>query len=330
MELSLYNTLLTGMSYDGTNFTYTNRLCSSDGDGSRREDWFDCACCPPNVLRNMGFLGGYLWNHKIIGNDTGNVEINVYLYASATLAFKVGEGDEEAKLTQEAEYPHDGKVTFHLETSSTTTMNVTIKLRIPAWAKEDWLVRTISYNPNPRHIIYTVIKLTTTTTFQITPALPPTPMELNSGFLTLPPSYLTSSPRFTLNLPLAPRLLAPHPYTNQPIVAIARGPLVYCAEDVDNSWVDDHFKSVCLLKDDIKLEEYERNDVLDNETIVGIRVSGARKIKMDPALKFAPAGEMGDVGKVEEGWRESLELIPYYARANRGGSEMMRVGFRVL
>jgi len=140
------------MSHDGTKFTYTNRLASSDGDGSRREDWFDCACCPPNVLRNMGFLGGYLWNHRIVDNDNDNrdVEINVYLYASATLAFKVG--DEGVKLTQETEYPRDGKVAFHLDAPSTTTINVTIKLRIPAWAK-DWSVRTITYNPDPPHII---------------------------------------------------------------------------------------------------------------------------------------------------------------------------------
>lgn len=125
------------------------------------------------------------------------------------------------------------------------------------------------------------------------------------------------------------RLLAPHPYTNQPIVAIARGPLIYCAEDVDNSWVDDHFKSICLLKDNIKLKEYERDDVLSDETIVGIRVS-ARKLKIGKTLESAPAGDVSEVGKWEKGWRERVEFVPYYARANRGGREMMRVGFRVL
>lgn len=38
------------------------------------------------------------------------------------------------------------------------------------------------------------------------------------------------------------RCLVPHPHTNQNTVALARGPLVYCVEDVDNPWVSDHFK----------------------------------------------------------------------------------------
>jgi hypothetical protein len=29
-------------------------------------------------------------------------------------------------------------------------------------------------------------------------------------------------------------------------VALVRGPIVYCVEDVDNPWVQDHFKSVQL------------------------------------------------------------------------------------
>jgi hypothetical protein len=40
------------------------------------------------------------------------------------------------------------------------------------------------------------------------------------------------------------REIAPHPFTNLNIVALARGPIVYCVEDVDNPWVQDHFK-VC-------------------------------------------------------------------------------------
>ena len=42
MELSLYNTVLTSMSYDGKRFTYVNQLASSDTDLSQREEWFTC------------------------------------------------------------------------------------------------------------------------------------------------------------------------------------------------------------------------------------------------------------------------------------------------
>src|SRR4051794_1194696 len=42
--------------------------------------------------------------------------------------------------------------------------------------------------------------------------------------------------------PFEAPVLTPHPFTNQDIVAVARGTIVYCVEDVDNPWVDDHFK----------------------------------------------------------------------------------------
>lgn len=46
MELCLYNAMLSGMGSDGTSFTYTNHLASSEADLSKREEWFECACCP--------------------------------------------------------------------------------------------------------------------------------------------------------------------------------------------------------------------------------------------------------------------------------------------
>ena len=29
--------------------------------GHQRQDWFSCACCPPNVLRFLGSLGGSIY-----------------------------------------------------------------------------------------------------------------------------------------------------------------------------------------------------------------------------------------------------------------------------
>jgi len=166
--------------------------------------------------------------------------------------------------------------------------------------------------------------------FKLTPALPSSSQQHASGFVTLPASYLTDNPDFTLTIPLTLRLLAPHPYTNQPIIAIARGPLIYCAEDVDNTWVTDHFKSVCL-RTDVALEEHSRSDVLSDEEIIGIRVKdGARRLRFDKTLQYAPSGDASEAAQVDGDWSETVEFIPYYARANRGGREMMRVGFRIL
>ncbi|KAJ0127088.1 Uncharacterized protein HZ326_29810 [Fusarium oxysporum f. sp. albedinis] len=68
MELCLYNNVMTAMSLDGKAFTYVNQLGSSESDKSVREEWFWCACCPPNVTRLYGSLGGYLWD---FGEENG-------------------------------------------------------------------------------------------------------------------------------------------------------------------------------------------------------------------------------------------------------------------
>lgn len=58
----------------------------------------------------------------------------------------------------------------------------------------------------------------------------------------LDPQYIKENSSIVLNFPMKPRFITPHPFANQAIIGVARGPLVYCVEDVDNTWVDDHFK----------------------------------------------------------------------------------------
>ena len=194
------------MSYDGKRFTYVNQLASSDQDLSLREEWFTCACCPPNVLRLLGQIGGYIWTHHV---DTGRkaAEIFVHLYISSTLKFEVA--GESVQLQQESDWPWSGKVDFRLHTSH---CNVNIKLRIPGWAKSFHITNTDRF-PRPQ-----------------------------DGYIELTSAWLASNPIFTLCVDLEPRLIASHSLTNERTVSLARGPIVYCVEDVDNDWVQDHFK----------------------------------------------------------------------------------------
>ena len=133
MELCLYNSVLTGISLDGRAFTYVNQLGSSDTDLSERHKWFECACCPPNVSRLLGYLGGYLWTFK--SEEKSRASINVHLYSSATLSFPVEGG--EVKATQKTSWPWHGDVEFTVE--SPVSIDVDLALRIPAWASE-WKV----------------------------------------------------------------------------------------------------------------------------------------------------------------------------------------------
>ncbi|TGO14548.1 hypothetical protein BTUL_0051g00130 [Botrytis tulipae] len=131
MELCFYNAVSTGMSEDGSKFTYVNQLASSDTDLSRRAEWFTCACCPPNVARLLGYIGGYLWTSS---SDEKNytVEVNVHTYASATLNIPLGE--HTVQLEQTTNWPWDGNIRFELQ--SPEAISTTIRLRIPGWAEE--------------------------------------------------------------------------------------------------------------------------------------------------------------------------------------------------
>lgn len=233
MELSFYNAMLTGMSVDGKRFTYVNQLASSEQTPAERAKWFTCACCPPNVTRTMGYLGGYFWSHNW-DSSAKKVNINVHMYGSAKLSVPCGEG-QTVELTQTSDWPWDGDVQFEL--SAPDGLETSIHVRVPGWAKR-WTVRVSAKFP----------ELGSTNLEQIEPEV--SNMNVRKGYLQLTPDYLRSNPKFTLHFPMSVRYLVPHPYTNQNTVALARGPIVYCVEDVDNPWVKDHFKvrsfSLCI------------------------------------------------------------------------------------
>ncbi|KAI5284922.1 hypothetical protein KEM54_000956, partial [Ascosphaera aggregata] len=151
------------------------------------------------------------------------------------------------------------------------------------------------------------------------------------GYLTLPPEYLRANPRFQLLLPLKPRLIRPHPLTNQPITAVARGPIVYCVEDIDNSWVDEHFKTVVfdtntpLVESEEGKAPYNLNDREVVEPYVKITAeNGACFLKTNDTK----GPERRTKYAIDKDRRETLTFVPYYVRANRGGRGMMRVGLR--
>src|ERR1700753_1174842 len=117
MECCLYNSMLTGMSIDGKTFTYVNQLASSDGNPSKREDWFQCACCPPNVARVLGHISGYVFSTEKVSSTSATV--NVHLFASATLRFKLdGSDNKTVSLAQKTDYPWNGEIVFNLEHDS--------------------------------------------------------------------------------------------------------------------------------------------------------------------------------------------------------------------
>src|SRR5699024_611839 len=72
VETALYNSVISGVNFDGVKFFYQNPM-SSDGDKDRSA-WFGCACCPPNLMRTIASLGGYIY-----AQDDSGLTVNLYI-----------------------------------------------------------------------------------------------------------------------------------------------------------------------------------------------------------------------------------------------------------
>ncbi|KAI9737325.1 MAG: hypothetical protein M1834_009478 [Cirrosporium novae-zelandiae] len=302
-ELCFYNAILSGMSTNGRQFTYTNPLASSTftnpSTPSKRSEWFTCACCPPNLTRLLGYLGGYFWTFDADA-EKQEARIQVHMYGSARLRFEPFPKGEVV-LVQRSNWPWGGDVFFELK--ATKEMQVGVALRIPRWAGGDW---------------------------ELSPPLT-TPPNLKSNYLHLPPTYLKAHPQFRLSILMTPRFLTPHPYTNQNTVALARGPIIYCLEDVDNDWVDDDFKSLTLTPTKATITESLKSDPQTQETYVGLTVRNGISLLdgMGVGMGSDGGGEGKEMGKEKKKKVvEELRFVPYYYRANRGGRGVLRVGVR--
>lgn len=159
---------------------------------------------------------------------------------------------------------------------------------------------------------------------KLTPDL--TNAQPEKGYLKLSPEWLKANPTFELDIPLKPRFISPHPYTNQNIIAIARGPLVYCLEDIDNPWVNDHFKSL-IFDPACAISESIASMPQTGEPYVSLTAHNAAAIlSVDGSL--APHMPLGSITLQSNTIIHLFHFIPYALRDNRGGKGHMRVGIR--
>ena len=163
---------------------------------------------------------------------------------------------------------------------------------------------------------------------QITPSSPTASLE--KGYLILLADWVATNSLFTLDVDISPRLISPHPYTNQDTIALARGPIVYVVEDVDNPWVKDHFKSV-QLDPACAVQEETITDKTSGDTLVALTVARGASVLNTGDIHACPDVEAGELKKIEQSVDtviDELKFVPYYFRANRGGRGQARVGLR--
>jgi DUF1680 family protein len=213
IEWAFYNAVLPGISLDAQEYFYVNPL--QDNGTQRRNAWFECACCPPNIARVIAAFPGYMYSISKEG-------IWLHLFAQSTATLDLFSGPQVI-LEQTTSYPWDGKVqlvikdiisTDSVDANRTVYPPFSLYIRIPGWLESS-----------------------------------PVPVRLNGRVYrhhASPGSYLQiyrqwePGDRVDLELLMEARFITSHPMVaeNHHRMAITRGPLVYCMEAIDNPRVN--------------------------------------------------------------------------------------------
>lgn len=198
LERALYNGVISGLSLGGDEYFYQNPL--ADDGNHRRQKWFGCACCPPNVARLLAQLPGYFYSTG--GDDT------IWAHLFAQNEAHIPMGDETVVIEQQTDYPRAGEIRFCVK--QTPARGWSLRVRVPAWARG----ATVEIDGETR--------------------------EVEAGaYLEIRRAW-NAGDCVTLTLPMQPRRVRAHPYAleNGGRVAVLRGPLLYCAESADNPDID--------------------------------------------------------------------------------------------
>jgi len=287
LERTLYNGLISGISLEGNTFFYPNPLaCNAQyafnqGDLTRKP-WFDCSCCPANIVRFLPSLPGYIYAKQ--GND---VYVNLYLSNSVNLSVN----EQSVQISQETEYPWEGdiKLTIGVEKS----INFNLKLRIPGWANNQ---------PIPGDL-YTYFD-ESNKAFKIWINGSRVDSSIDKGYLSLNYNWKNGD-EILLQLPMDIRLVQSHQNVveNYNRVALERGPIVYCVESIDNNGEVNN----------ILMPEYAPTTVQWEPELLG----GINIIKAD-----VPSFIVRETGEEVKTKGHNLVAIPYYAWSHRGIGEM--------
>ena len=262
-ERTLHNGFLAGVELSGERFFYPNPL-EADGrwgfnhGATEREPWFDCSCCPTNVVRFMPSLPGYVYAVK-----DGTLFVNLYTASESTV-------DVDAKavtLVQETNYPWSG--TVRLSVRPEVVHEFELALRVPSWTRG---------RPVPSALYGYVgesdrSQETSSAQFGV---------RVNGGDLSS--AHGTSSParvgadgylrinrtwergdtvEIVVSMPIRRVVADDRVEENRGKVCIERGPVVYCFEEVDNG---DRLDAP--LADHVAFTPTERPDMLGGVTVL--------------------------------------------------------------
>jgi DUF1680 family protein len=217
MELSLYNGVLSGISISGDKFFYENHLSSEAGE--ERRSWIGISCCPTNLARIIPQVGQLAY-------ASGKRQLTVNLYVSGEASL-VMEGEHTVTLTQQTDFPRDGKISLTVAPTHASTF--TLCLRVPGWA---------TGRPVPGDLY----RFTDSDALPIALQINSEPLEYviqDDGYIHLEREWQPGD-AVNLDIPMPVRRVHAHAKVdaNKGKVALMRGPLTYCIEAADHPGID--------------------------------------------------------------------------------------------
>ena len=296
MEQALYNCVLAGMQLDGTKFFYVNPLEVLPGISGevathkhalpQRPKWFGCACCPPNVARLLASLPNYIWS------ETKDA-VFAHLFVGGSLNLLDTKG---IFIEAKTGYPFEGNISYKIkETKENKACKFAV--RLPQWSRNT----SVFFNGNEVYSseegkLENVIAHTGNTN-----------IYNDNGYLYLERVFCKGD-EILLKLDMRPKKI----YANKAVaaesgkVAITRGPLVYCAEGVDND------NDILGLTIDSDASPTDGDQPDKNLQIIPVKITGKRIA--DSEILYSATRPQRET--------TTITFIPYYMWGNRGLNEM--------
>ena len=282
IERALYNGINSGMSLDGTTYCYRNPLAFDPSTGDKiRNPWYDVTCCPPNLERTFASLPGYFYS-------TSKDGVYAHLYDNSLLDWRLENGTP-LQIAQKTNYPWDGDV--QLTVTPAGPADFTLFVRIPGWVKNG----KVAVNGKSVDAVQSGQYL-------------PIRRQWKAG------------DKVSLSFPMPTEVVASNPRVaeNSGRVAVQRGPVVYCMEQLDQP------EGAALADLSLALQptlghefqaEYQAG-LLDGVTVLS-HTGAAREVSTNREPLYMPASPNAPRTRPE-----NLTLIPYYAWANRKEAAM--------
>ncbi|MEP7373172.1 MAG: glycoside hydrolase family 127 protein [Chitinophagaceae bacterium] len=285
LEKILYNGLISGIGLDGKSFFYTNAMQVKIGSAHKeieaaRSGWFECSCCPTNMTRLLPSVPGYMYAQK-----DNNLFVNLFISGSADVTIN----KKQVNVIQENNYPWDGALSFTVNPSSSLAFNLLV--RIPGWARNIALPSTLYRFDNSSASVATIKVNGQPFTYNI-----------ENGYAVINRTWKKND-KVEVVLPMEVRTVSANENVKEDIgkIAIQRGPLMYCAEWVDNNGKTSNF---IIPPGTVFSNEYNAN-----------LLNGVMVLKAEVPAVVVDGNNISTVKK-------SFTAIPYYSWANRGKGEM--------